>query len=483
VLGLVALPALAPAAIVDLAAPKLSGKNIFNGPPRTIAVAQANTTPPGSPLDLFTGFVTGSGTSILEVGITSVPGGWAPVTIGNSTQDISVSGRPNRIALGDVTGDGNIDLAVANEAGASFSLGAANGSFGALNLLPGSTPDSGVAMARMDANSSVDLIAASTSSVGIYFNTGSASVPYNALSSTAIESGGTTDVATGDLDGDGDQDIVTAVGSSQRVIVLLNSFPSFGFMRSIGLFTRPVALEVADLDGNGRPEVLVTEPDRDELAIISTASMLNEPRNLGPIQRVATGIAPVDVATGDLDGDGRPEAVVANAGSDSVTIVDGSGSAKSFAAGPSPVSVAIAEVTGDARPDVVVANDSLSSVAVLANLGPPAGPPAPPAPPAAGPKRTAKLSCAPTVKAGLVKQVVCMATLSDRAGAKSAKATLKAKGAKRVLASATAAPGKKLTLKVGKALAPGRYLVDLTVTNKDGSKLAAQRGFKVSAPK
>ncbi|HEX3239694.1 MAG TPA: hypothetical protein VHR18_06115 [Solirubrobacterales bacterium] len=145
-----------------------------------------------------------------------------------------------------------------------------------------------------------------------------------------------------------------------------------------------------------------------------------------------------------------------------------------------PSALAIANVSGDARPDVIAANDPTLGVTVLTNLGPPVGPPAPPAPEApVAKRRTASLTCAAKAVKGEVRRVQCSASLSDRGAAKSLKATLQRKGKKAVLASASAKPGKKLTLNVAKALAPGQYLVKLTVTNSDGSKLDAQRSVKV----
>jgi len=84
----------------------------------------------------------------------------------------------------------------------------------------------------------------------------------------------------------------------------------------------------------------------------------------------AAGSAPFSVAVADVNGDGKPDLVVANQFSDSVSVLLGKGdgtfqNAQNFAAGSRPLSVAVADVNGDGKPDLVVANSGSDSVSVL----------------------------------------------------------------------------------------------------------------------
>ncbi len=80
------------------------------------------------------------------------------------------------------------------------------------------------------------------------------------------------------------------------------------------------------------------------------------------------------MAVADLNGDGDPDIVTANAGSDpgsedvSVLLGNGDGSFQDpqlFDAGDFPNSVAVADLNGDGTPDIVTANADPSDVSVL----------------------------------------------------------------------------------------------------------------------
>ncbi|HYH69206.1 MAG TPA: FG-GAP-like repeat-containing protein, partial [Urbifossiella sp.] len=92
----------------------------------------------------------------------------------------------------------------------------------------------------------------------------------------------------------------------------------------------------------------------------------------------ATGTRPITLAHGDLNGDGRPDLVAANALGDSVSVLlnvtaPGATTASyaphaTFAVGDFPISVVIGDVNGDGRPDIVTADVGTDTVSVLLNL-------------------------------------------------------------------------------------------------------------------
>src|SRR5579859_4077106 len=93
---------------------------------------------------------------------------------------------------------------------------------------------------------------------------------------------------------------------------------------------------------------------------------------LSPVSSVI-GAAPVAVAVADLNGDGKLDAVTANADSNTISVAINNGGTfatpMTLAAGNGPSAVAVADFNGDGRPDLVVANSSAASVSVLMGNG------------------------------------------------------------------------------------------------------------------
>src|SRR5436190_1471173 len=77
-------------------------------------------------------------------------------------------------------------------------------------------------------------------------------------------------------------------------------------------------------------------------------------------------------AIADLNGDGRPDLVVANGDGVSVLLGNGDGSfqtAQNVSAGIRPAAVTVSDVNGDGRPDLVVTNRFMDTNAVSVLLG------------------------------------------------------------------------------------------------------------------
>ena len=145
----------------------------------------------------------------------------------------AVGSGPHQIRTGDLDGDGRLDLAVANDASNSLSVlrGLPNGTFAAAVPYPTGSVPKGVAIGDINGDGRADLLSANTAgNYPVCCNPGgdTISLLVNAGNGTFAAAQpftvGTTPfaVAAGDIDGDGDLDVVTANWHSNDLTVLRN---------------------------------------------------------------------------------------------------------------------------------------------------------------------------------------------------------------------------------------------------------------------
>jgi hypothetical protein len=329
-------------------------------------------------------------------GIVSVQGAAAGYV---SAGTFSADSNPASVTATDIDGDGRPDLAVANAGSDSISVllnATAPGSAliiyaAATDFAAGAGPRS-ITAADFDGDGRPDLAVANTGSdnVSVLRNAtapGSGVITYGAASDFAAGTGPRS-VTAADFDGDGRPDLAVANSGSGSVSVLRNTTePGSGVITyaAAGDFaagTGPRSVTAADFDGDGRPDLAVANADSDDVSVLLNTT---EPGSGVIAYAAATAFAvgdnPHSAIAADFDGDGRPDLAVANAGSDSVSVLlnttepgtaPGSGvityaPASVFAAGNNPRSVTSTDADGDGRPDLATANTDGDSVSVLLN--------------------------------------------------------------------------------------------------------------------
>lgn len=194
-------------------------------------------------------------------------------------------------------------------------------------------------------------------------------------------------VAIGDLDADGKADLAVANETSNTVSVYKNistlgSLTSSSFAAKVDFVTgaAPYFVTIQDLDGDGKPELIVTNNDADNVSIYKNNTSLGVINSSSFSAKVdfSTGQNPWNATVADFDLDGKPDLAVVNDVDNSVSILKNTCSlgiidATSFApkvdfvTGNFPIGIANGDLDGDGKIDLAITNQTDNSFSVLRN--------------------------------------------------------------------------------------------------------------------
>jgi hypothetical protein len=327
----------------------------------------ANSTTCDNGTHVALGVLLGNGDGTFQTAVTYDAGG--PATGGKSFS----------VALADVNGDGKPDIIVS-----IYHIGFATGGIGVLlnkgdgTFQPSVTYSSGgiaadfVAVADVNGDGNPDVAVGNFcgttcdfGSVGVLLGNGDGTFQAAVAHSSGDPS--TQSVAISDVNGDGKLDLIV-VSEGQLALSVLLGKGDGSFQTAVTYATggdQPYSVAVGDVNGDGKPDILVTNLfSSNGNSTYGTVGVL-----LGNDDGTFQTAVPYDsgdynlnsVALSDVNSDGRPDIVVANEGSVGILLGKGDGSFQSAVnynatGGIGANSVAIADLNGDGKPDILVAN-------------------------------------------------------------------------------------------------------------------------------
>jgi len=328
----------------------------------------------------------------VSVLLNTTPPGATPLSYAAQTT-FAVGSTPNSVSMGDFNGDGKPDLAVVNSESNSVSVllnttapGATTPSYAAqVTFATGPGPFS-VSISDVNADGRPDLAIANLFSkfASVLLNTTApgAIAPTYAAQATFTTGLNPRAISTGDFNGDGKPDLAIVNQTSNSVSVLLNTTapeattPTYSAQATFATGLTPQAVAIGDVNADGRPDLVVANVTSNSLSVLLNATAPGATTPVYVAQATfATGRAPTSVSIGDLNGDGRPDLAFTNGIDSTVSVLlntmdQGATSPvyaaqSTFSTGGGPASVTIGDLNGDGRPDLAFANGSNSTVSVL----------------------------------------------------------------------------------------------------------------------
>ncbi len=273
-------------------------------------------------------------------------------------EEIAFPGRPSAVTGGDVNGDGDLDLAAASgETGEVWTaLGNGDGTFGAPASLSGTSGpgQTGLAAADLDEDGALDLTTGSRTFLGDGaggFATGT---------TTGITG---TDVAVGDLDADGHEDLVVVASPARLSVAFGDGSGAFGAPTDLSVTEAPSSPLIADLDRDGDLDIAVGGRSTSDRTI---TVLRNDGTGALAVERYAVAQPAASIAVADLNGDLRPDLT---AGSQWLPgQADGTFDAARSAASRNEA-LAVADFDGDGNDDQVVTGTSSTGIFLSRGLG------------------------------------------------------------------------------------------------------------------
>lgn len=285
------------------------------------------------------------------------------------TDNVPVGTSPRSLVIADLDADGDLDIAVANEATSNVSILLNNGSgdFSVTSTLTVGLEPNSIAAGDLNSDGLLDLATANSTSntVSVLINTGGGSF---AAETPVAVNGNPQTLFLADFDNDGFTDIsVTTSGDSSVAILLNDGSGGFGAPQSFAVGANPRAINGQDFNKDGRIDLVISNRDDNNVSVL-----FNNGGNFSLPNNYPAGTDPVAIASGDWNGDGNSDFAVSNRLSNDVHVFLNNGAglfptSDPYLLGTEPRGLNAGDFNGDGIVDLAAANWDANSLQILFN--------------------------------------------------------------------------------------------------------------------
>jgi hypothetical protein len=271
-----------------------------------------------------------NGDGIADVVIAS-PGFFSNVNLllgnGDGTFQAPRSFRINEIPRGMVVADfrhnGHLDVAIGGVQDVVVLLGNGDGTFQSeVHYYAGSTSSIAVGDFRGDGHTDLVVTNRFAGLVGVFLGNGDGTFQNVRFSAAGRDPNG---IAVGDFNEDGRDDVVvTNTFTNQASVLLSNGDGTFQSPVPYTTGSNPVAVAVSNFTSSGHRDFVVANKGATDGSGAGLSVLLgNGDGSFQNVGTISAGVAPVAVAVADLNGDGRQDLAVAGQGHSSGTVLLG----------------------------------------------------------------------------------------------------------------------------------------------------------------
>jgi hypothetical protein len=299
------------------------------------------------------------------------------------TEDLNNDGKPEVIVTNQASNQVSIfrNLSVSN-----------NDTLSLPSLFAGGTGTYGLATGDLNGDGKKEIVisnfnAGSSSSISVFPNTSTdSSITFGAKFDSAVGNGSTS-VIIRDINMDGKADLIAVSGNSSLIHYFLNTGTNgnFGFAqgKTINLIPfRADNISLADMNGDGKPDIVTTFANTSSgiRVLLNTSDSLQVSFN--QTKNYTIGMAlPLKTITPDIDMDGKPDAAFGFAGTANIYLYRNSSTKDSLKLDSMLIvsttansgSFHFADMDGDGKPDLIVPDRDSNTVSVYPNRTTPNG--------------------------------------------------------------------------------------------------------------